>query len=264
MYPEYPWATGKKCANTYKHTKAHQSTPKHTKAHHKVASSWSKKAPIYPMPCHFVHPILSCIYIYFFRVSPTDSGIENTATNISELYAGTNLQDDTHRASPATWPLCSALWRSQHLRSSQFISSGQSRGSLGSQGPSGCRCSARDSMMWHIKRHRSIDLMRLKHSEFSLDGRKCIGLYWMAMYYMYWCAFRACAHFVAELCPQQPATAARYGAHLISPFPGRVLDFQKKLSGPGFWSRRRTIWIKFMFLESSRHLFNYLRQARRP
>ena len=73
--------------------------------------------------------------------------------------------------------------------------------------------------------------MRLKQSEFSLDGRTCIGLYWMAMY---WCAFRACAHFVAELCPQQPATGARYGAHLISPFPGRVLDFQKKLSGPGF------------------------------
>ena len=64
--------------------------------------------------------------------------------------------------------------------------------------------------------------MHLKHGEFSLG--------WP---YMCWCAFRACAHFVAELCPQQPATGARYGAHLISPFPGRVLDFQKKLSGTG-------------------------------
>ena len=164
-----------------RNVQTHTSTPKHT-------TRWQVPGPKRHLSnlCHAILSISSYpVYTYFFRVSPTDSGIENTATNISELQAGTNLQDDTHRASPATWPLCSALWRSQHLRSSQFISSGQSRGSLGSQGPSGCRCSARDSMMWRIKRHRSIDLMRLKHSEFSLDGRTCIGLYWMAMYYIY-------------------------------------------------------------------------------
>jgi len=33
----------------------------------------------------------------------------------------------------------------------------------------------------------------------------------------------------------QAVAAAQYGAHLISPFPGRVLDFQKKLSGQDAW-----------------------------